>query len=43
MSANLDQEESKLVNIQNKITSQRIVWLLKLSSMEHTRVLQKNR
>ena len=34
MSANLDQVGLKLVNIQNKITSQRIVWLLKLCSME---------
>ena len=34
MSANVDQEGSKFVNIQNKITSQRIVWLSKLCSME---------
>ena len=34
MSANLDQGGLKLVNIQNKITSQRIVWLLKLCSMK---------
>ena len=34
MSANLDQGGLKLVNIQNKITSQRIVWLSKLCSME---------
>ena len=33
MSANLDQGGLKLVNIQNKIISQRIVWLLKLCSM----------
>ena len=34
MSANLDQGGLKLVNIQNKIISQRTVWLLKLFSME---------
>ena len=34
MSANLDQGGLKLVNIQNKITTQRIVWLFKLCSME---------
>ena len=34
MSANLDQGGLKLVNIQNKITSQRIVWLFKRCSME---------
>ena len=33
-SANLDQRGLKLVNIQNKITLQRIVWSLKLCSME---------
>ena len=34
MSANLDQGGLKLANIQNKITSQRTVWLSKLCSME---------
>ena len=34
MSANLDQGGLKLANIQNKITSQRIVWLSKLCSIE---------
>ena len=34
MSAYLDQRGLKLINIQNKIPSQRIVWLLKLCSME---------
>ena len=34
MSTNLDQGGLKLVNIQNKITLQRIVWLLKPCSME---------
>ena len=34
MSANLDQGGLKLVNIQDKIISQRTVWLLKLCSME---------
>ena len=34
MSAKLDQGGLKLVNIQNKISTQRIVWLSKLCSME---------
>ena len=34
MNANLDQGGLTLVNIQNKITSKRIVWLSKLCSME---------
>ena len=44
MSANVDQGRLKLVNIENKITSQGIVWLSKLSSMEQacfTRVVSE--
>ena len=46
MSANLDQGGLKLVNIQNTITSQRIVWLLELCIMEQacfTRIVAENR